>query len=202
MAVSELDENTAELLDRAARGDSSATDKLLTCNRDRLVRMVEVRMDARMASRVDPSDVVQETMTVAAARLPVYLVERPIPFYPWLRQIAWQKLVDLHRQHVGAKRRSVVHEASIGLPAESSVQLVDYLLADATSPSMQLARREIRQRVRRALAELPDRDREVLALLYLEQLTTNEVSAVLDISEKAVSMRHLRALDRLRPLLK
>ena len=86
--MSEPDHNITELLDRAARGDSSATDKLLTCNRDRLVRMVEVRMDARMASRVDPSDVVQETMTVAAARLPVYLVERPIPFYPWLRQIA------------------------------------------------------------------------------------------------------------------
>src|SRR3954463_5256867 len=99
--------DTEHLLLRAAAGDESARGRLLDRHRDRLRRMVAVRADPRLAARVDPSDVVQETLADAACKLDGYLRNRPLPFYPWLRRLAQERLAALHRQHVRAKRRSV-----------------------------------------------------------------------------------------------
>ena len=91
---------TDGLLNRAAEGDATAVNDLMGRHRGRLERMVAVRMDQRLARRIDPSDVVQETLAEASRRLPEYLKARPIAFYPWLRQLAWNRLVDLYRFHV------------------------------------------------------------------------------------------------------
>lgn len=172
-------------------------------HRNRLKRMIAIRLDRRMAARVDPSDVVQETLTQAAQRLSSYLQERPLPFYPWLRQLAWERLIELNRRHIYAKKRSVTREESAGLPLpdESALQLADRLLAPGSSPMNQLVRAEQRDRVQAALARLGTRDREVLVLRHLEQLSTAEIAAVLGIREGAVKTRHLRALQRFRELL-
>src|SRR5262245_15592899 len=106
--------DTEHLLERAAAGDGAARAQLLQRHRRRLRRMVAVRFDPRLAARVDPSDVVQEALAEAAATLDGYLRERPLPFYPWLRQLAQRRLLDLHRRHVQARRRSVTRE--VGLP--------------------------------------------------------------------------------------
>ena len=98
------------MLDRAGHGDARARQLLLERHRARLRRMVAVRLDRRVAARVDPSDLVQETLAEAAARLSDYLRRRPLPFYPWLRQIAWDRLVEAHRRHLRAGRRSVARE--------------------------------------------------------------------------------------------
>jgi RNA polymerase sigma-70 factor (ECF subfamily) len=184
-------------------GDREARQKLLLCHRERLRRMVAVRIDHRLASRIDPSDVVQEALIDADRLLDDYVRERPIPFYPWLRQFAWQKLRHLHRHHVDAHRRSVDREESweMPLPDHSALDLARRLLAAGTSPSRRLIRDEMRARVRSALERLDPRDREVLVLRYLEGLTTDEIAAVLGLRSGAVKMRHLRALDRLRGLL-
>src|SRR6516165_5011523 len=94
------DADTDELLERAGSGDTTAREQLLIRHRARLRRMVAVRLDRRLAARVDPSDVVQETLAEAARNLADYLRERPIPFYPWLRRLAWERLVKLHRRHI------------------------------------------------------------------------------------------------------
>src|SRR5437868_12474354 len=107
--------DTDHLLARVAAGDEAARDLLLERYRQRLRRMVVVRFDPRLAARVDPSDVVQETLAEAAAKLDRYLRDRPLPFYPWLRQLARRRLIDLHRRHVQARRRSVTRE--VGPPA-------------------------------------------------------------------------------------
>src|SRR3954465_3996851 len=98
--------DTDELLRTAELGDESARAELLARHRDRLRRMVAVRIDRRLAARVDPSDVVQEALADAATGLSAYLRARPLPFYPWLRQVAWLRLVQLYRHHVVAQRRS------------------------------------------------------------------------------------------------
>ncbi len=194
--------DTEHLLDRAANGDMSARDDLLRRHRSRLRRMVAVRADPRLAARVDPSDVVQETLADAAARLDAYLRDRPLPFYPWLRQLAQRRLIDLHRRHVRAQRRSVTREEGpAGLPDQSAMQLADRLFARQSSPSAGLHRRERRERVRTALAALPDPDREVLVLRVLEEMPTREIAAVLGITESSVRSRQVRALDRLKALL-
>src|SRR5437763_14614661 len=92
--------DTEELLRRAGDGDAAARQQLLARHRDRLRRMVAVRLDQRLAARVDPSDVVQEALIEADRKLDDYLEQRPVPFYPWLRRLAWEQLVKLHERHV------------------------------------------------------------------------------------------------------
>jgi len=196
--LAELD--TEQLVDQASAGDPEARAQLLVRHRGRLRQMIASRLDRRMAARVDPSDVVQEALTDAAGKLSDYLRLRPLPFYPWLRQLAWQRLVDLHRRHVRAQSRSVTREEGQALPLadESAVQLADRLLARGAGPMSNLLQAELRCRVRAVLDSLPEHDREVLVLRHLEQLSTKEMAAVLGISEGAVKMRQVRALQRFR----
>lgn len=193
---------TERLIERARAGDHAARHDLLDRHRDRLRRMVALRLDRRLAARLDPSDVVQEALADAAGRLSGYLRDRPLPFYPWLRRLAWDRLVELHRHH-GRARRTVAREAParLDLPDESAAVLAGRLAAHGTSPSRALLHRELSERVRAALDALGPRDREVLALRYLEQLTTAETAAVLDIGEGAVKSRLTRAILRLRDQL-
>jgi RNA polymerase sigma-70 factor (ECF subfamily) len=195
--------DTEELLNQAARGDPSAVETLLAQHRDQLHAMVRLRMEGRLAARIDPSDVVQEALMEATAKLPDYLAKRALPFYPWLHRLAWEKLVKLHERHLHADKRSVLREeaGALELPDDSVLNLARRLAAGGPSPSEQLMHQEMCERVRSALARLPENDREVLALRYLEELSTAGVAAVLLISEAAVKMRHRRALDRLSRLL-
>jgi RNA polymerase sigma-70 factor (ECF subfamily) len=194
---------TEALIRQAADGDCVARQQLIALHRERLRRMVAVRMDGRLASRIDASDVVQEALAEADRQLDAYFQERPLPFYPWLRQFAWQRLRHVHRHHIDARRRSVAREVpwELPLPDRSANDLARRMTAHGTSPSRRLIRDEECERVRAALSRLDPRDREVLVLRYLEGLSTEETAAVLGIRAGAVKMRHVRALERLRGLL-
>ena len=158
---------TEELLERAARGEDAARHLLLAQHRDRLKRMIAVHLDRRLAARVDPSDIVQEALLDAHRELSDYLRRRPLPLYPWLRQLAWERLLKWHRAHVQVQKRSVGREEpqDLDLPEESAVQLAQRLIAAGTSPSRRLIRDELRQRVRAALEAAPPRDRQILERL-------------------------------------
>lgn len=193
-----------ELLRRASQGERSACGQLLERHRQRLRRMIAVRLDRRVAGRADASDVLQEALTAAAQQLPDYFRHRPLPFYPWLRQIAWQHVAQMHRRHLHARKRSVLREehAKLELADGSVLDLANRLVASGrNSPSARLRRVELQGRIRAALLQLGERDREVLILRYLEELTPQEIAAVLGISPGAVSMRHARALQQLRNVL-
>lgn len=192
-----------KLIDRAATGEAVAIHDLLDRFRPRLRQMVMLRMDPRLAARVDGSDVVQETLLIASQRIPEYAESRPLPFYPWLRAIAWNRLVDLHRRHIHSARRSVTRErrTSFILPNDSVERLSDCFAASGTHASELAMRREMNDRVRAALEQQTEADREVLTLRFVEQLSTLEVAAILGISSDSVSKRTVRALRRLRGLL-
>ena len=197
------DPDPEQLLRRAAEGSADACGQLLERHRPRLERMVALRMDKRLAARLDAADVVQDALAEAVARLPAYLRERPLPFYPWLRQLAWDRLAELHRRHVGTRKRSVTREErwQAELPEESALALAERLVGRTTSPSGRAARKEECERVRAALERLPGPDRELLVLRHLEQLSLAEIAAVLGVTEGTAGRRHLRALERLRALL-
>lgn len=197
MPTAEAD--TDILLGRIRGGDLDARQQLLTRHRDQLRKMIAVRMDRRLAPRLDPSDIVQDVMADADRELSDYLRRRPVPFYPWLRQLAWDRLIEVHRRHVRADKRSVRREQPglLGLPDESACLLADRLIDRHSGPSQQAIRAETRRRVRAAIALMSDRDREVLVLRHLEQLSTAQTAAILGITENAVKARHVRALDRL-----
>lgn len=195
--------NTDQLLEQAGQGNRSARDQLLIRHRGRLRRMVSLRMDSRLVARFDPSDVVQEALADAAKKMSDYLRRRPLPFYPWLRQLAWERLVELHRRHVRARKRTVTREENWALPLsdQSALALAHRLIDPGADPKNHLLKEELRDRVRAALSRLTPRDREVLVLRQVEQLSTQETAAFLGVSEGAVKLRQLRALERLRKLL-
>jgi RNA polymerase sigma-70 factor, ECF subfamily len=194
---------TDALLEQASQGDERARHRLLEWHRSRLLRMIAVRMDRRLTARLDPSDVVQEALADAARDLPEYLRSRPMAFYPWLRQLTLDRLVRLHRHHVDTRRRSVDRERDtrLTLPAQSAFDLAKRLVSSGTSPSGQLIREELHERVRATMARMSPRDNEVLVLRYLEMLSNAEIAEVLGISAAAVKVRHFRALERFRRLL-
>src|SRR3954453_2130957 len=113
MAAGRFETDELELLRAAAGGGEAAGQRLLARHRGRLRQMVAVYLDHRLSARVDPSDIVQEALADAARGLDGYLRERPLPFYPWLRQFAWQRLLQLRRHHIDAQRRSVAREVSL-----------------------------------------------------------------------------------------
>jgi RNA polymerase sigma-70 factor (ECF subfamily) len=193
--------DTEELLGQASLGDDAARQQLLARHRQRLGRMVAARLDRRLTARVDPSDVVQEALADAAANLNAYLRDRPLPFYPWLRGFALDRLLKLHRHHIKSRKRSVTREEAWSMPDESAQHLANRLLAGGTNPVGRLIREELRDRIRAALAKMAESDREVLVMRNLEHLSIAEIAAVLGISEGAVKVRHLRALRRLKALL-
>ena len=195
--------DTAQLIEQATRGDGQARQDLLVRHQSRLRQMVAVHMDRQLAARVAPSDVVQDALAEAQRTMDDYLRRRPLPFYPWLRRLAWERLIQLHRQHVEAGKRSLLRERGLdlGLPDQSAMMLVNRLIASGTSPSRNAIRDETRDRVRAALDELTPRDREVLVLRFLEQLSTAETAAALGIGEGAVKSRLMRAVARVRDFL-
>ncbi len=197
-----MSDSTGQLLTKAQAGDQEAVNQLLARHRDRLRRMLRVRMEPALSTRLDESDVLQESLAEAARKLPEYFRRRPVPFYPWLRSIAWEKFVDLRRSHL-AQKRSVTREVAkvTDLPDHSAVELASCLIASGTSPSLRIMKQEMQQRVRASLDSLPADDRELLTLKYLERLPTREIAAVIGASEKAVRARHRRALQQLRLLL-
>lgn len=195
--------DTDQLLDLISAGDESATQLLFDRYRPRLRGMVAVHLDHRLRPRIDPSDVVQEAMAEAFEKLPEYNQQRAVSFYPWLRRIAWQRLVKLHRRHLKASRRSVEREdgAELQLPDDSVMQLANRFAASTTDPGQALVREEMRERVRTALDELSYTDREVLVLRYLEHLSVKEISETLEINQETAKKRHTRALERLERIL-
>ena len=195
--------DTDRLLRQAREGDEQAREALLGQHRARLCKMVTMRLDKRMAARVDPSDVVQEAMRVAHGRFSEYLADPRRPFYVWLRGIALDRLVEIYRRHVVAGKRSVLREQSGRPPLndESECELANLLVTSSLHAGRRLLVAELMVRVRTGLQQLSANDRELLVLRHLEQLSVEEIAEVLGITKTAVTTRHLRALERLRDVL-
>ncbi|HEV3436764.1 MAG TPA: sigma-70 family RNA polymerase sigma factor [Gemmata sp.] len=177
---------------------------MLEEHRPRLRRMVALRLDPRLHGRIDPSDVIQDTYLEASARLAEYLQKPTLPFFLWLRFLAGQKLVTLHRHHLGRQMRDAGREVSLyrgRLPEASSAALAAQLLGRETRPSEAAVRAELKIRLQEALNTLAPLDREILALRHFEQLSLSETARVLELTESGACRRHLRALKRLKEML-
>lgn len=194
---------TQELLRDAGGGDAAAVNRLMERHRDALRRMVQMRLDRALARRVDASDVVQDVLLEASRRMGEYVRDPRVPFHLWLRQLAKDRIIDMHRRHRAAQRRSVDREQPL-LPAgteQSSLDLAARLLDRELTPAAANIRRELEQRFLVALGQLGEEDREVVLMRHYEQLGNSEVAQALGITPAAAGMRHLRALRKLRAAL-
>jgi RNA polymerase sigma-70 factor (ECF subfamily) len=190
---------TRTLLRRAQSGDQRAFEELFARHRPYLRQLVELRLDPRLRTRVDPSDVVQEAHLEAFRRMRTYLLERPMPFRLWLRQIAYDRTLKARRYHLGTARRAVTREVS--LPERSSLDLAQQLLAGGPTPSQSLEHRDLAQRLRQAIAQLAPTDREMILMRHFEGLSNQEVGCLLGMEPGTVSKRHGRAMLRLHRIL-
>jgi RNA polymerase sigma-70 factor (ECF subfamily) len=199
--MTETQTTTEDLLRRAAAGDAAALGALFAHYRDRLRQMVRLRLDRRMAGRLDASDVLQEAYLDVARRFPEYAAAPAVPFYVWLRELTGQRLIDLHRRHLGTKIRDAGQEVSLyrgALPQASSASLAQHLLAGLTSPTQAAVRAEMQLKLQEALNSMDPMDREVVVLRHFEELNNIETAAVLGIEPSAASKRYLRAIRRLK----
>ena len=195
---------TLRLIGLARAGDRQALSALLERHRDRLRRMVELRLDWRLQARIDASDILQDAFLEVATRLDEYLRGPELPLFLWLRLVVGQRLATVHRHHLGTQMRDAGREVALyrdALPAASSAALAGQLLGRQTSPSQAAVRAERVVRLQEALNTLDPVDREVLALRHFEQLTAAETARVLGISEEAAAKRYIRALKRLKQIL-
>ena len=204
--MAENPRETDDLLARAQAGDEQAFAELFDRYRERLKRMVRLRLDRRLSGRVDASDVLQEAFIEVHKRLGEYTEKKKVqlPFYLWLRLVTGQKMIDVHRHHLGAKMRDANQEVSLyrgALPQATSVSLAAHLLGRMTSATQAAIRAEHKLLVQEALNSMDPLDREVLVLRHFEQLSNDETALSLGIKKSAASQRYVRALKRLKEIL-
>lgn len=172
--------------------------------RGRLWRTVSFRLDPVVARRIDTDDVLQEAWLAALQRVPNFIDNETLSIFVWLRLIVCQTIVDLHRHHLGAQMRDAYREASVenlDLTRSTTHSIAARLLATATSPSAAAMRSEVAEQLRQAIDRMDPIDREVLALRHFEELANHEVAEVLNIEQKAASIRYVRAVKRLAKIL-
>lgn len=198
------DENTETLLDAARQGDSDAVNRLLETHRKAIHRLVELRLDRKVQRRVDVSDVVQDVMIEASGRLEKYLADPSMAFHLWLRQIAWDRIIDTYRRHRVSAKRNMDREqplATAAGPDQSTLELAIQLCDPALTPAAAATQREIATRVESAVEKMNDQDREIILMRHYEHLSNLEIAEVLGLNPPAASMRYLRAVRRLRDVL-
>ncbi len=197
-------DRTLDLLNEAADGDQSAVNRLMNRHREAVLRLVRMRLDQAVARRVDASDVVQDVLLEASQRLTDYLQNPVMPFHLWLRQLARDRMIDMHRRHRGARRRSVDREQHFGGMGDDEQSATDFanLLRDAElTPAAAAVRKEMQDRFLVAVDQMDESDREIIMMRHFEHLGNGEVAAALGLSPPAAGMRYLRAVRRLRELL-
>jgi RNA polymerase sigma-70 factor (ECF subfamily) len=194
---------TQELIEQARRGEAGAVEELLARHREPVRRMIDLRLDHAVAPRVDASDVVQDVLLEASKRLAEYLRDPSMPFHLWLRCLAQDRVIDAHRRHRKAQRRSVDRERNMHREwaDRSSMELAAQLIDRELTTAPAALRHELEGRFQQVLEELGDDDREIILMRHFEQLSNQEAAQALGLSEAAAGMRHLRALRRLKVLL-
>lgn len=203
MGVTNLNDSIegSAVLRRIAAGDQDALADVFLHYRSRLRRLILLRLDRRLQGRIDPSDVLQEAYVEIAGRAAAYAADPRIPLFLWLRLETGQKLLELHRRHLGAKMRNAALEVSLHrgpMPQANSASLAAQLMGRLTSASNAAIRAEMRLRLQDVLNGMELLDREVLALRHFEELNNTETAQVLGLSKSAASNRYIRALRRLK----
>ncbi len=173
-------------------------------HRERISYLLAARIPAALRRRMGVDDLLQETYLACGRRLAYLQEPGDIPLFVRMRRIALQTLVDMERRHLSAGKRDAMKEIDPTSDAREEGGAIEALalFADSiSSPRTHLERIERRAATRRVLAKLSPVDREILELRHFEELSNAECAAVQGVSQKAASIRYVRALRRFRDLL-
>lgn len=171
--------------------------------RDYLLLLARLHLGPRLQAKLDPSDLVQETLLKAHQQRQAFRGQTEQEWAAFLRRILANTLADAAR-HFGRDKRNVGREQPIGIDLEqSSARLEAWLAAEQSSPSERVQRQELLLRLGTAMAQLPEDQRIAVMMRYLQQPASPviEIAATLERTPKAVSGLIARGLTRLRQFL-
>jgi RNA polymerase sigma-70 factor (ECF subfamily) len=194
-----------DLIERATAGEEGALAELFERYRARLRQMVRLRLDPRLQGRVDPSDVIQDAYVDLTRKIREPGLRRELPFFLWLRLVVGERLLRVHRHHLGVAMRDAGREISLrrgSMPGASSSSLAAHLLGRFSSASRVVVRAEMQRLLQDALNSMDPIDREVIALRHFEELSNEESAQVLGITKAGASKRYVRAMLRLQVVLR
>jgi RNA polymerase sigma-70 factor (ECF subfamily) len=165
--------------------------------RPRLLAMIERRIGSKLAARIDPEGVVQESFIRARPRWQA-LTPKPDDLDVWVYGQVLDRFRELVRGAMGPEHDV---DREIAWPAGSAAPLAEHLVDSHTGPNTALSRAERRQIVRIALEKLDPIDREILALRYFDGLNFAQIGAILGLKENTANTRALRAAVKFRRLI-
>ena len=181
----------------------SARNELITEfseQRETLWKAVYFRLDHRLCGRIDPDDVLQEAWLDANKRLGQFVDQQDSwTMRVWIKVILRQTLINVHRRHFSSKKRDASREQRTAHSDGTTTPAIAEQFAGRTStPSKVVMKKESAAKLEQAMETMRLNDQAVLRLRHFEDLTNKEVAERLGISEKAASIRYVRALERLR----
>jgi RNA polymerase sigma-70 factor (ECF subfamily) len=196
--------DSALLLEKAREGPNDAIGALFDHYRERLRRMVRLRLDRRLSGKVSSEAVLHVTFQEVARQFPEYVRESPLPVFLWLREMTGRVLKSVHRAQLGSRYGSDDEEVSLhrgALPPANSVSLAAHFLGKVSSAGQEAILAEHRLIVQEALNSMVPLDREVLTLRHFERMSNDEAALVLGLSPGAASIHYIRALKRIKEIL-
>ena len=189
-----------ELVKRLKDQDHTALAELFEINRDRLSRMVAIRMDRRLKGRIDATDVLQEAYMILSQKIGNFADYPDMSPYVWMRLTVNDRLIALHRKHIQAGKRDARKEISMSQkanPDESSAEIVDTLADTVSSVGGKVARAEVTKMIKATLECMEDKDREIILMRIFEGMSNAEAAQALNLTANGASSRFSRAMDRL-----
>jgi RNA polymerase sigma-70 factor (ECF subfamily) len=166
--------------------------------REYLHLLARLQLDPRLRGKVDPSDVVQQTLVKAHQNLQQFRGQTAGEQAGWLRRILANTLIDAARKF--QRELALEHDLAQGVE-QSSARLEAWLAAEQSSPSEVAARQEQLLRLARALAQLPDDQRIAVELHHLREVPVADLALEMGRTEASVAGLLRRGLKRLRELL-
>ena len=194
---------TTRLLQQVSDRNPQALEQLFARHQERLRKMVRLRLDRRLRGQITSSSVLAEVFQEVCRYIGEYGSNSTGSFFLWLRQLTGQRLQSIHQRHFGDRPRMAGQEFSLyrgAMPQVHSMSLAAQLLGDRAA-HRDAARADMLLRLQDALNGMDAMDREVLALCHFEELSEEEVAAVLGIDRDTATLRYLRALKRLKEIL-
>ncbi len=190
----------SQLLAQARLANGEGLGALLELYRDYLGVLAGARLGERLRGVVNPSDVVQQTFLEACRDFGQFEGTNSAQWRAWLRRILAHNLAAVVERHLRARKRDLRRQVSLDQGAGAG--LGASLAGPGSSPSAAARRHEAAAVLTDRLARLPAPERRVLRLRNLQGLAFKEVARRMGRTPGAVRVLWLRALDRLRRLLK
>lgn len=188
---------TGNIVDRLKGGDDGALGALIERYWPRSILMIEMQLSPDLRSFYEPEDVAQEVWISVYRSLRRFEYRGDGSFHAWLGAIVRNQVRDLLRHARSGKRRTLETYPGGMKESDAPQEILERIQAEGTSPSSRIARSESFLELREAVRSLPEREREVISLRFLEEMSVKETAEALGISEGAVKMATLRGLRAL-----